>query len=118
MQFSDAQLAEQLVGTWITQPSDGDVVSTVTYHADGTAVEVVAFGNQPERDPVEVGMKWEVKENVLTFKSVSSSNPNIVPVGFELKDRILSISDDRFTFEAFQGYGIGDGEQGVKVRKG
>ena len=51
------------------------------------------------------------------MKSISSSDPQRVPVGTELKDRIISISEDRFVLEDYEGYGDGKERQEVKVRK-
>ena len=117
MEFNGRELAEQLIGTWVTDPASGEgIVSTVTYNPDGTGTEIVSFG-EPERPDVTVDIRWSVNDDLLTFKSVASSDPQRVPVNFELHDRILSISEDRFVFAAFKGYGIGDGEQGVKVRR-
>jgi hypothetical protein len=114
----DAELARRLVGTWITDPADkSPAVSTVTYNSDGTGSELVRLREQPESASVRVTTRWSIKEGILTLKSVASSDPEKIPVGLELKDRIISISADRFEFEAYAGYGDGKGTRGVKVRK-
>lgn len=115
--FDDAALTRQLVGTWTNDPAQaGPVVSTTTYNLDGTGVETVRLSSQPESDGVRVTTEWSVKDGVLILKSVASSDPQRIPAGIELKDRILSISNDRFVFETCDGYGGNKGRQGVKVR--
>ena len=73
--------------------------------------------DQPESTSVRITTQWFIKDRILTLKSVTSSDPQRVPVGLELKDRIVSISEDRFVFEAYEGYGDTKGKQEVKVRR-
>lgn len=115
----DAELARLLVGTWITNPDDkSQVVSTITYKSDGTGTESVRLRDQPESTSIVVTTRWSIKDDILSLKSVTSSDPQRIPVGIELKDRIISISENRFVFEAFEGYDKAiKGTQGTQVRK-
>jgi hypothetical protein len=114
----DAELKRRLVGTWVTDPADrGHFVSTVTYNADGTGSESVRMRDQPESTAVRLSTHWSIKDGILTLKSLTSSDPERIPIGLELKDRIISISEERFVFEAYEGYGDAKGKQEVKVRK-
>jgi len=114
----DAEFKQRLVGTWVSDPADkGQFVSTVTYNADGTGTESVRMRDQPESTAVRVTIRWSINDGILTLKSVTSSDPQRIPPGLELKDRIISISEERFVFEAYEGYGDAKGKQEVKVRK-
>jgi len=73
--------------------------------------------DQPESTSVIITTRWSIKDGILCLKSISSSDPQRVPVGTELKDRIISISEDRFVLEDYEGYGDGKERQEVKVRK-
>jgi hypothetical protein len=116
--INDAELSRRLIGTWVTDPADkGQFVSTATYNADGTGTESVRLRDQSESSSVRLTTRWFIKEGILTLKSMTSSDPQRIPVGLELKDRVISISEDRFVFEADEGYGDSKGKQGVKVRK-
>lgn len=117
-QSDDAALARRLVGTWVTDPaSESQGLSTATYNADGTGTESVRLRDQPESAAVRLTTRWSIKDGILTLKSLTSSDPQKVPVGLELKDRIISITAERFVFEAHAGYGKGNGKRDVKLRK-
>lgn len=114
----DADLTRRLVGTWIDAPaSKAPLVSTVTYNADGSSTASIWERGQPESTGVQITVHWSIKDSILSLKSVTSSDPKRVPVGVELKDRIVSISEDRFVFETFEGYGENNGKQDTKIRK-
>jgi hypothetical protein len=117
MPIDDTELAHRLIGTWITDPAEkSDYISTTTYNPDGTGTEEVRLPGRPESASVRVTTRWSVKDHVLHMNSLASSDPRIVPIGLKLSDRIVSISDDRFVFEAGEEYGWGKGMQGAKVR--
>ena len=119
MEINDRELAERLVGTWTTYPADNaDVVSTATYSPDGTGTEVVQMRSRPGSEDIRIDIQWSIKDSVLSMKSVASSAPQFVPVGMKLNDRILSLTEDKFISQAGMEYGIGEGEQIVKVRVG
>src|SRR5579859_239135 len=116
--LEDKELAKRLVGTWITDPGEpGPTVSTVTYNADGTGSEVVRLREQSESAGVRVTTIWSITNGVLCIKSIASTDPQRIPVGINLKDRIISISANKFVFEAFDGYGDSNGKRSTKIRK-
>ncbi len=115
---NDADLTQRLLGTWIDDPaSKAPLVSTVTYNADGNSIASMWERGQPESTGVQITVRWSIKDGIFSLKSVTSSDPNRVPVGLELKDRIVSISEDRFVFEALEGYGDAKGKQDTRIRK-
>ncbi len=98
------ELSQLLVGTWQSQPiSDKHPIGQSTYFADGTGIEMV-----PKKDPsaplTRVSLKWRIKDKVLILTSVSSSDPDHVPVGVEIQDRIVSLTAEQFVFEPVAGY--------------
>ena len=115
-QSSDAELMRLLVGTWTSAHGEKTHASTVTYEADGTGREIVSFPDDKERPQVEITTEWRIEEGVLHLKSLTSSDPMRVPVGLELKDRVLSIDGERFEYAGADGYGGWEGMREHKVR--
>ena len=79
--------------------------------ADGTGYELVWPANQSDANAVRIDTVWTVTNQILVLTSVKSSNPDIVPVGLELRDHIVSISGDQYTFEPASGYEAKDVEK-------
>ena len=116
--MSDQEVSRRLLGTWASDPAaDSFFVTTVTYKEDGTGTEIVFPRGETESAGVKVTTSWFVREGILTIKSTASSDPSKIPVGVEIKDRIISISDGSFTFEAYDGYGSATGKRETRVRK-
>jgi len=114
----DAELTKQLLGTWVTAPSDKiSSPGTDTYHADGTGVEVIQVGKGADMKIVRLTTRWSVRDGKLCLDCVTSNNPKIVPVGMHLKDIIVSISNDRLVLEAFEEYGNAKGTRATRVRQ-
>jgi hypothetical protein len=115
---SDADISKALIGTWIDAPSEREPThGRVTYFADGHSVELVWPVDQTESSAIRIETRWSVTNSVLILTSVRSSNTKIVPVGIVIKDRILSISADRFVFEPAEGYGETEKKSHVRVRQ-
>jgi len=118
MALNDKELAKRLVGTWSTDPSDpGPITGTATYKADGTGTQVVRPRGEPETASVRVTTRWSITNAVIYMTSTASSDPERIPVGINLKDRIISISADKFEFEALDGYGETNGKRETRIRK-
>jgi hypothetical protein len=116
--LDDKEIAKRLVGTWVDEPSEQrPFVSTVTYKADGTGTELVHLREQAEATGVRVTTRWSVTNSILCIRSIATTDPKRIPVGVELKDRVISISEDKFVFEALEGYGESNGKRTAKVRK-
>jgi hypothetical protein len=115
---SDEEISHRLLGVWVTDPAaDSPFVTTVTYRKDGTGTEIVSPRSEKESSGVRVVTAWTVRDGILTIKSTGSSDPARIPVGVELKDRIISLSEESFTFEAADGYGQTNGKRETRVRK-
>ena len=115
---SDADISKALVGTWIAAPSDHEPIQgRVTYFADGHSVELVWPAGQPESTAVRIESQWLVTNSMLILTSVKSSNPQIVPIGIQIKDHIISISEDQFVYEPAEGYGDIEKKRQVRIRQ-
>ena len=118
MTLDDKDLTKRLIGTWITDPAGTELaVSTATYSADGTGSEFVRARGEPESAAVRVTTRWSITNAVLHITSTASTDPQKIPVGIKLQDRILWISADKFVFEALDGYGQSKGQRSTKLRK-
>lgn len=96
----DAAFSRQLVGTWESDPANrSPVVTSITFAADGTGVEVVHLRNQSMEKGVRLTISWSVVKGILSVKAISSSNPRQIPHGDETKDRIVSVSEDRYVYK-------------------
>ena len=108
---TDADITKALIGTWSDAKSENDLLHTkATYYANGLGVEFVWPKGQAASKAIRIESTWGVTNGILVLKSIKSSNPQIVPEGIELKDRIISISSDQFVFEPV-GYANGKGKQ-------
>ena len=118
-QADDAVSTRQLIGTWVSDPAStrNPFVTIVTYNTDGTGAESLHLRDQPESTSIRLTTRWSVKDSVLSLRSITSSDPQKIPVGLELKDHIISLTEDKFVFEAEEGYGSGKGTQESRVRQ-
>jgi hypothetical protein len=116
---SDSVLARRLVGIWVTDPAAQDQFeAVVTLKADGTGREVVYVRGQPEESGVVVTLRWNVRKGIVTYESVASTDADSVPVGMTLKDRIISLTANRFEYETLEGYYEEDtGIRAVHIRR-
>lgn len=118
MELDDKQLAECLLGTWVSDPaSNSSPASTTTYNSDGTGTEVLHWEDNPDREDVEIRTAWSVRDGILHIESVASSKPNLVPNGLKLSDRIESATTDRLVFVTHGGYEPNWEEKRVMIRK-
>ncbi len=101
----DTNYTRVLVGTWVNDPGDKErVSSTVSYNADGTGFELIRPGAGPgAHAAIRVDTQWSITNGVLTIKCVKATDP-MIPVNLVLKDRIISMTEDRFVFETLEGY--------------
>ncbi len=115
----DDELTGRIVGTWTTDPAELATVSgTSTYKADGTGVKVLEQKGQAAAMNPRVTTKWSIKNGILTVRNVKSSNPNMLPEGVEVKERIIFISDKRFVYEPYDTVsGKFTGKQKVRFKK-
>ncbi|MDE3100420.1 MAG: hypothetical protein KGJ88_13200 [Verrucomicrobiota bacterium] len=115
---SDVDISKALLGTWIDAPSEQEPMhGRVTYFADGHSVELVWPVSQPQSTAIRIETQWMVTNSILILTSVKSSNTQVVPVGVVIKDRIISISADKFVFVPAEGYGDIEKKSHVRIRE-
>jgi hypothetical protein len=113
----DHALEIKLEGTWLTVPSENQAFSSkATYRSDGTGIERVWSSGQPESQAVRVETSCAITNGILTIVSISSSDPQKIPSGIELKDRIISVSETELIFEPIEGYGGSAPKRVIKKR--
>ncbi len=93
------------------------MMSTATYKSDGTGTELVWPRGEPQSAGVRVTTRWSITNAVPYITSTASSDPQRIPVGINLKDQIISVSADKFVFEALDGYGETTGKRATKIKK-
>jgi hypothetical protein len=114
---SDADIASALVGTWMPPLSEQTTMhGKATYYRDGHGIELLWPVGQPESTAVRIETRWSVTNRVLIVACVKSSDPGRVPVGVELKDRILSVTADEYVFEPESGYGDMEKKRHTRIR--
>ena len=102
---SDNELSLLLVGAWMTDPAQASVTTSIaTYQADGTNIETVWVRERPDSTRINVVGTWKIENGFVLSKSVSSSNQQAIPVGLELKDKIIELSENKLILESFEGY--------------
>ncbi len=114
----DASLTHRLIGTWVSGPADkGPFAATVTYNTNGTGLGVLQSAGDSTNVEVRVEIQWSITNGILTIKCLRWTDPRL-PTGKVLKDRIISISEDKFVYETYEGYSAGaTGQRRVRVRK-
>ncbi len=118
MTSDDKELSKRIAGTWVSNPSETwHMLGTVTYNPDGTGTEVVWLRDESEGAGVKVTTRWSITNGVLYIKSIASTNPKRIPVGAEIKERIISISANTFVLEALDGHGEVNGRRATLFRK-
>jgi hypothetical protein len=115
---TDADISKALIGTWLDSPSDQQPLhGRVTYFEDGHSVEFVWPAGQPESTAVRIESRWSVTNSILTLTCVKSSSTQAPPIGAVIKDRVISISADKFVFEQADGYGDMEKKSHVRIRQ-
>jgi hypothetical protein len=113
---SDAELAKLMLGSWTPDPKARPEIDAITtYRADGTVTENVWTRGQQPSTGLKAKAGWSVKNGCILFRIIESNDPNM-PVGLELKQRILSLTDDRLDYELMDGYGADVGDRSTDLR--
>ena len=95
---SDSARAASLVGRWVEVRETEGVrhEQIINLEGDGSFVVTGARFEGRVVTPFAFSGLWEVRDGHFWYKSLSSEPADIFPVGEELKDRIVSISDTRW----------------------
>ena len=103
---SDQELFDKIVGVWWSRISNGStaVEATEDCRADGTIVtkgDVYFNGELVEQ--YQIKSTWRVEDGYSLVEVTESSNPKVVSVGTKIIDRIISVDDEEFIYEAADG---------------
>ena len=102
---NDQVLFEKLVGHWLFEVSEGDmqISATEQYHNDGT---INTFGkifiDKSLVEEYKVVSKWEVIDGYSHVEVLESTNDFLKP-GLKIKDKIVTVNDEIFTFQSSDG---------------
>jgi hypothetical protein len=104
----NVRLEQAIVGTWIpnVKKSDitGDVIKDIrttfvsdgTYHVVGTYT--LSGGDLAIHLPVAISGTWSIRDSELHWKVESSNVPLVVKEGFSSITKIISITNDKWTY--------------------
>jgi hypothetical protein len=100
----DARLEHQILGTWICNAKlptpTGFIVKDVrnTFLSDGTYNSVGKYEYLHNEFPITVSGTWRIRERELIWKVESSNVPLAVKEGFSSITKIISVTDDKWTY--------------------
>jgi hypothetical protein len=100
----DIRLEQQILGTWICNAKlptpTGFIVKDVrnTFLSNGTYNSVGKYEYLNNEFPIMVSGTWRIKERVLYWKVESSNVPLAMKEGFSSITKIISITDDKWTY--------------------
>jgi hypothetical protein len=114
----DREIASMLVGTWRGDPlaAEREPKSSITYSNDGAGIQTIFFVNGVMTNEVIINFSWFVTNQCVVLKSIKSSHPAVVPVGLELRDRIISITPEKYIFESDEGYSSAIKQRRARIR--
>jgi hypothetical protein len=58
-----------------------------------------------------------VKDRILLVRSIASTDPQRVPPGIQLMDRIIAITDEKFIWETAEGYRGNPAERHTSIKQ-
>lgn len=92
---SDSARTASLIGRWVEVRETEGVRHEQIINLDGNGSFVVTGARFEGRviTPFAFSGVWEVRDGYFWYKALSSEPADIFPVGEEVKDRILSVSD-------------------------
>ena len=103
---SDQQLAKDIVGVWWNRISNGHIASEATedFRANGTLLtkgDVYANGKLVEQYTIK--STWKIEDGYSHVEVIESSNPSVMPVGVKISDRVISVDEKEFVYQAADG---------------
>ena len=102
MPLSDVEIAEKLVGSWKVNETSAHGVSSsgmVSILGDGS-VRCNAKYVRGERElAINYTASWQVENGVLIETIKTTSDSNLLAVGFVTRDKVMSLDDQELIFE-------------------
>ncbi len=102
----DQELFDNIVGVWWSKTSNGtiEIEATEDCRSDGTIItngDVYSNGELIEQ--YQIKSTWKIEGGYSLVEVTESSNPKVVAVGTKIIDRIISVDEKEFTYEAADG---------------
>lgn len=102
----DQALFDEIVGVWWSRVSNGNIAveATEDCRSDGTIVtngDVYSDGLLVEQ--YQIKSTWKIEDGYSMVEVTESSNPKIVAVGTKITDRVISVDEKEFIYEAADG---------------
>ena len=102
----DLELSNNIVGKWWNRISNSHIASEATedFRADGTLItKGDVYANGTLVDQYIIKSTWKIKDGYSLVEVVESSNPNTIPIGLKISDKVVSIDEKEFVYEAADG---------------
>jgi hypothetical protein len=93
---NDASQAKKILGSWTSRVADEDgvVVEGKTMYMEGGKVSFMGTMKRGEQEiPVAMSGTWEVKDGNIQTTIQTSNHPELIPNGFTLVEKIVSVDD-------------------------
>jgi hypothetical protein len=102
----DQALFDKIVGVWWSRVSNGDIAveATEDCRSDGTIItngDVYSKGLLVEQ--YQIKSTWKIEDGYSIVEVTESSNEKVVAVGTKIIDRIISVDEKEFIYEAADG---------------
>ena len=107
--LTDTVISNKIVGVWKvneTAPSGISATGTVSIFKDGSVTCDVKYVRGTQDLVMNYTASWQVENGVLIEAIKTSSNSNLLAVGFVTRDKVLSLDDQKFVFETEAGHKI------------
>ena len=102
----DQVLFDEIVGVWWSRVSNGNIAveATEDCRADGTIItngDVYSDGLLVEQ--YQIKSTWRIEGGYSLVEVIETSNPKVVAVGTKITDRVISVDEKEFIYEAADG---------------
>ena len=107
--LTDAEISNKIVGVWRvneTAPSGVSSSGTVSVFKDGSVTCGVKYVRGTRDLLMSYTASWQVENGYLIEAIKTTSNSNLLAVGFVTRDKVLSLDDRKFIFETESGHKI------------
>lgn len=107
--LTDAEISNKIVGVWKvneTAPSGVTSSGTVSVFKDGSVTCDVKYVRGTRDLLMSYTASWRVENGFLIEAIKTTSNSNLLAVGFVTRDKVLSLDEQTFVFETETGHKI------------
>jgi hypothetical protein len=100
--LSDAEISDRIVGIWKvneTAPSGVSSSGTVSIFKDGSVACDVKYSRGTRDLVMDYTASWRVENGFLIEVIKTTSDSNLLAVGFVTRDKVLRLDDQKIVFE-------------------